>query len=134
MLNSIETEIEVFYSPSNVSVVGDISAFIGRNKSDLWLKTFSPASYILDLGDSRKVLLSKYTLRHFSQKCCFLKNWNLEASNDNENWIILQQYNEPNGAFNLPNQTKTFSVDKITTFYRYFKIHQISIECGNFIN
>eukprot|EP01080_Neovahlkampfia_damariscottae_P007531 gene7531-11855_t len=131
VLNNIETEIDVLFSPLSVDVMGNISSFVGRTKSDLWLKTFSDSSFILDLGESRKVLISKYTIRHFSQSCCFLKSWNLEASNDNENWIILQEYKYSLSLFDKPNQTKTFSVDKVSTFFRYFKIHQTAENSSN---
>jgi hypothetical protein len=138
-VNTLETEVEVSYSPSsssNVIVVGNISSFVGRSNagkqievkySDLWLKSFSNSSFIVDLGETRKVLISNYTLRHFSQNCCFIRFWNIEGSNDSKNWDVIQTYEYLNSPFNTPNQTKTFNVQKISKFYRFFRIHQTGV-------
>lgn len=116
----------------NTKVNGNINDLFSRWTSlDLWLSATKQSAFIIDFKNY-SLSITHYTIRSFSQTCCYLRNWNLEGSNDNLTWNILSQHVEPtNVSLPTPNATKTFQVSNKKEFYRYIRIHQIAQNSSN---
>lgn len=84
-----------------------------------------PASWLcLDFGENRRVLPSFYTLRHGGNyDADILRTWQLQGSNDFENWIVLVQHFKD---ASLRGKFASFSwmIPVSSTAYRYFRILQ----------
>lgn len=116
----------------NTKVNGNINDLFSRwNKLDLWLSASQKSGYIIDFK-TYSLSVNSYTIRSFSQNCCFLRNWNLEGSNDGINWFILSQHVEPqNTSLPSPNCTQTFHLTSKKEFYRFIRIHQVGQNSSN---
>lgn len=76
------------------------------------------------------VQISGYSFKSYgNDKNLFghLRNWNIDVSNDKENWIVIdERINDP--SLNGPAITKYFQVkDKIDSFYRFVQLHVTDI-------
>ena len=79
----------------------------------------------LDLGSTRCLQVQHYCLRYgYNHSNAVLRNWNLEGSTDNVNWVVLRQHTNDTTM-----ETKAYSEGHWTVsnaasceFYRYFRI------------
>lgn len=92
--------------------------YISEDKAKQWI--------MVDFNE-QKICLTEYSIRSegSSPGWYHLKNWNVEGSNDNENWIILDSH-ENNSDLNSNNAIKTFFVQN-REFFRYIRLKQIGI-------
>jgi hypothetical protein len=117
---------------NNIKLSGSLCDLVGRNQSlDLWLSASTDSAFVIDFINW-SVQVEAYTLRSFSQTCCYMKGWNLEGSNDQIKWTILSTVTE-NIPTSLPspNVTKTFTVSGAKGFYRYMRVHQVTANSSN---
>eukprot|EP01080_Neovahlkampfia_damariscottae_P004448 gene4448-7823_t len=101
---------------------GDLSTLVGRNDSDLWIESTSICAFQIDLKNY-SVLISSFTLKHFSQSCCYPISFKIEGSNNGIEWITIQVFIDPNLIFHEPNESKTFRIQNSNqSFFRFFRI------------
>lgn len=84
-----------------------------------------PSSWFcIDLGITRTLVLTNITLRHGgnSKQDC-LRNWVVQASNDNKNWIVLSRHKEDK-SLDSNYATHTWCITSLTKPFRYFRILQ----------
>ncbi|KAH3763437.1 E3 ubiquitin-protein ligase Ufd4 [Pelomyxa schiedti] len=96
--------------------------------TQLWTKDVPASWFCLDLGPSRSVLLSKYTLRHGMKfKADSLRTWDLQGSKDGKQWVLLMRH-AGDCSLNEGYATHTWAVVGMGTLqtYRYFRILQTS--------
>lgn len=82
-----------------------------------------PTWFYIDLGENSKSKVTHYTLRHgssFNEN--FIQNWELQGSNDAENWETLHAGKE--SPWTYAYQTTTWNIEECKEFYRYFKVVQ----------
>ena len=112
---------------------GDPFTIAGRKPIEFWTKDI-PASWVcVDLGPSRKLLLTHYTLRHGGDSVQdFLRNWALQASDDNgaSGWTILQRQRD-NSNLHFQFASHTWTVTTCSKPYRYFRILQTGRSASN---
>lgn len=78
---------------------------------------------------SNKVNLSNYSIKT-SLSGLHLKNWVIEASNDGENWEIIDAHkNDP--ALNKNGSIVTFNIKKLDSFYRFIQLRQTGKSWAN---
>ena len=87
---------------------------------------------LLDFLD-RKVRPTRYSLRHYSAwDTEALRNWVLEASNDQKTWTVLRQHtNDTTLDHKGEAATWTLSGSASTTAYRYFRIRMTGKNSNN---
>lgn len=114
------------------NLYGNLFDLVSKNQANLWLGTSKDSAFQIDFGEYR-VKLTDYTLRSFTQNCCYLRGWNIEGSNDGISWSIIQKHDEmTNFSFTVPNQTKTFQIlETQKIFYKHIRIHNIKQNSSN---
>jgi hypothetical protein len=84
--------------------------------------------------DFKKVLImpTKYSIRHTdSRDTECLRNWKLEASKDNVNWVLLKEHKDDQ-TINGKSSTGSWDIiDPKKEFYRYFKVEQTGQNSAN---
>eukprot|EP01083_Nonionella_stella_P041021 111251_1 len=74
----------------------------------------------IDFGANKKVRASRYTLRHGGTRGLYLRDWNLEGSNDGTNWCALIQH-ENDTHLNSEYCTHTWAIS-VCEYYQMFRI------------
>ncbi|KAJ3451146.1 hypothetical protein M0813_27968 [Anaeramoeba flamelloides] len=104
---------------------GDPLDVTGRKELEFWTKDV-PASWVLfDFGPNRLILPNNYTIMHGGNyKADLLRNWDLQGSNDTQNWTVLRQHRNDtslNGNFG----TASWSIDlQLERGFRYLRLLQ----------
>eukprot|EP01084_Bolivina_argentea_P046175 85012_1 len=92
--------------------------------------THEEGSWIaIDFTQNIKIKPTDYTLRHANVPTYYLRNWNLEASNDGINWILITQH-ENEEALSKSGDSKTFKIPECNTFYSQFRIKSTGKNSG----
>jgi hypothetical protein len=102
---------------------GKSSDIVELNSKEIFIFSSFPCGWVFDFG-IRSVCLSAYTFRHFNQNCCFVLEWEVFGSNDDDQWFLIQSYSYQDSPFSGAGQTKTFPIDTNDRYYRYIKIMQ----------
>jgi len=110
---------------------GNATDCVGRTPSECWTMDV-PASWIsINLGSSRTMVPTSYTLRHGgNSKADCLRNWTLQGSMDSKNWTVLVRHSNDsslNGNFS----TCTWPIPNCTQAYRHFRILQTGRNSSN---
>ena len=124
--------------------MGHISDFVGRNLVNLRTENEENSFLGVDLGENRTLLPTAYSLRNRNSSTHVLLCWNLEASNDRINFVILdtrlfnnvdnpqihQKLEKERNLLKEPGCTSTWGISrKVRQRYpdgfRYFLIKQI---------
>eukprot|EP01083_Nonionella_stella_P022104 61111_1 len=78
--------------------------------------------FSIDFGAKYKIKATRYSLRHDKSDYNYLRNWNLESSNDGKHWIQLKQHKNDT-SLNKPFASKTWCID-CTEAYQMFRIYE----------
>ncbi|KAJ3433991.1 hypothetical protein M0812_20049 [Anaeramoeba flamelloides] len=104
---------------------GDPFDVTARKMNEFWTRDV-PASWVLfDFGTKRTIIPNYYTLRHGGNyRADSLRNWDLQGSNDCQNWTVLSKHrsdNSLNGKF----ATFSWPINKHQdTDFRYLRLLQ----------
>ena len=107
---------------------GDAADFVGREMK--WSRTDSVAlSWMsVDLGVSRSLQVNHYCLRHGNSydNGYVLRNWQLQACNDGENWVVLREHSNDTSMGTSAYCEGHWEVNSpaSNTSYRHFRILQ----------
>jgi len=86
---SLSGRITILTSSIERGVTHDL---VGLSSSDLWTKDIPSSWFTLDLGQSRSVAPTAYTLRHgMNFKADSLRTWELQGSTG-DNWVCLRRH------------------------------------------
>ena len=110
---------------------GDPIQLVGRKQTESWTMDVPSSWYCVDLGPTRNLILTYYTLRHGgTSKQDSLRNWVLQASDDSKQWVVLCRHREEDV---LGSKVSTYSwpVSTCTKPYRYFRILQTGHNVSN---
>mmetsp|Transcript_4271 Transcript_4271/g.15743 ORF Transcript_4271/g.15743 Transcript_4271/m.15743 type:complete len:509 (-) Transcript_4271:75-1601(-) len=78
-----------------------------------------------DLGPTRTVLPSRYTLRHGSkQNTNVLRSWILEASNDGRDWTLLKAHKNDETLHGTGFATASWPIEDADQAFRHFRVRQ----------
>lgn len=70
---------------------GKVEDLVGRHATNCRTQN-EPMSYFgVDLGAERKLLPTVYTIRNRNSATFVMLNWHFEASNDGQNWTLLDR-------------------------------------------
>merc|ERR1712100_658040 len=89
---------------------------------------------MVDLGKSRKALVTSYTLRHGGNyKADSLRTWDFQGSNDAQTWVVLRRHAADKSLnANFASTTWSCTADKETNRpFRYFRIIQTARNSNN---
>eukprot|EP01095_Lingulamoeba_sp_RSL-Kostka_P013508 TRINITY_DN5622_c1_g1_i1.p1 TRINITY_DN5622_c1_g1~~TRINITY_DN5622_c1_g1_i1.p1 ORF type:complete len:451 (+),score=133.97 TRINITY_DN5622_c1_g1_i1:132-1484(+) len=112
-------------APSNNIIKGHPSELVSRNPSELWTGDVPASWFAIDLGESRTIIPTHYTLRHGANyKGDSLRNWDLQGSNDGINWVVLKRHTNDASLKNGKFATQTWKIEKADTDFRYLRILQ----------
>ncbi|KAJ3440880.1 hypothetical protein M0812_12878 [Anaeramoeba flamelloides] len=104
---------------------GDPLGVTARKMNEFWTRDV-PASWVLfDFGPKRTIIPNYYTIRHGGNyRADSLRNWDLQGSNDCQNWTVLSKHrsdNSLNGKF----ATFSWPINKHqNTDFRYLRLLQ----------
>jgi len=122
-------EVQIL-SASLLADSADATAIVGRqavrcvtkpNRNGGW--------FIIDFGD-RKIKPTHYMLRHYiSWDTEALRNWNLEGSNNGNNWEIIKVHKDDQ-TLKMKGQCFTWGV-QTNSFYSMFRIRQTGSNSNN---
>ena len=119
--------IEVTCSSLEKGSVHDLVSYL---PVELWTKSVPSSWFCVDLGKTRRLALTHYTLRHGGNyKGDMLRNWDLQGSNDKQGWVTLSRHTADHSlndvyavcSWPVPNR---FDTDKNPPKYRFFRIIQ----------
>jgi hypothetical protein len=97
-----------------------------------------PGSWIqVDLPRGRSLVLTHYALRHgyceeFYMPTNFLRNWQLQGSNDRKQWEVLRAHTDDESLRETEFAVAHWEVDGITKSYRSFRIFMTGLDSGDF--
>lgn len=122
-----ENEIDVF--ASSIQDDFDLSnAFIFDNDDLIYYSEEEPNSWFSYDFKQRKIKLKSYSIKEhgFYNNAHHIRSWNIEASNDENEWTILDSHtNDP--TINECFKVYTFNIklsEESEKFYRYIRIRQ----------
>jgi hypothetical protein len=97
---------------------------------------FQPHHVGADEGVNRRLIVNHYCLKDVASTC-YLRNWRLEASNDNINWTTLKTYNNDK-SLTKENKIAHWNVDVVlnnnnndSDGFRLFRIFQFGVNATN---
>jgi len=102
-----------------------------RTPTELWTKDVPASWFSIDLGPTRAVVPTHYTIRHGANyKADSLRTWDLRGSNDGVNWKLLKRHINDD-SLNSNFATCSFPVQSVTQAYRHFRILQTGHNSSN---
>lgn len=99
---------------------GNHASLVNRDESDMWTQGGDPPVVIFDIGATRKLKLTAYTVRSGNSYPNHApRNWVFEGSNDNAEWTVLdtQSNNQSLAAGNAWFKGNS----SVTQNFRYFR-------------
>lgn len=104
---------------------GSVECIFEKEPRECWSQDV-PSSWLqIDLGPSKSLRITHYTLRHGSNsKQDLIRNWILKASSDGKEYDTLKRHKDDESLV-TPFGSKTWSIHGCKKRYRYFKIVQI---------
>ncbi|OHT15366.1 hypothetical protein TRFO_14114 [Tritrichomonas foetus] len=117
--------------PNNSSPSYNIIDPTKRNEINWWFGSSNTATIIFNLKNYR-VKLNGYTLKSHSSSWsngCFLNSWQIEGSNDGNNWVEVDSKSSNLLHENL--KSVYFQCDSESNYYQYFRFRQTSKNTSN---
>jgi len=110
---------------------GDPINIVGRKSTECWTMDVPASWYCVDLGSTRTLLLTAYTLRHGgnSKQDC-LRNWVMQCSDDGITWLVLSRHRDEE-VLNSNFATYTWTIYSCTKPFRYFRLLQTGHNSSN---
>eukprot|EP00483_Globobulimina_turgida_P008974 UN08992 len=103
---------------------GAIENVVGRSDVKYnCTKSVKHAWISIDFGPKLKIKPSHYTLKHDGDNCYYLKTWNFEGSNDENNWKVLKKH-ENDRNLNKAFATHTWTIDT-DEYFQMFRIYMV---------
>jgi E3 ubiquitin-protein ligase HECTD1 len=110
---------------------GDPINLVGRKPTELWTMDVPSSWFCVDLGSTRSLLLTHYTLRHGgNSKKDSLRNWVLQASDDGINWKVLSRHRDEKDL-DSNFATCSWPVMSSSVPFRFFRILQTGHNSSN---
>jgi len=112
---------------SSYSRYGNAADFVGREKKDSFTSSIALSWMSVDLGVSRSLQVNHYCLRHgYSNGNHVLRSWQLQACNDNVNWVVLREHSNDTSMGTSAYCEGHWEVNSpaSNTSYRHFRILQ----------
>ena len=113
---------------------GDLRNLTALEPSEVWTQDV-PASWMqVDIGESRAIVPSLYTLRHGGNyKADSLRTWDFQGSTDGRDWVVLQRHTNDD---HLNDRFATFSWEikggkEQRKAFRYFRVLQTGHNSSN---
>lgn len=78
----------------------------------------------VDLGEGRVLAPSHYCLRSHCHTNHKLRTWELQGSDDGENWTVLRRHDNDRALGNEANSTASWPLDTAGQEFRHFRIQQ----------
>ena len=104
-----------------------VSNVIGRFATRCVSEPEEAAWFSIDFGKQLKIKPTAYTLRHYtSWDTEALRNWNLEASNDGNEWIVIKKH-ENDESLHKRGQAHTWTIEECNQYYRIFRIKRYAV-------
>eukprot|EP01084_Bolivina_argentea_P023964 44752_1 len=94
--------------------------FIGRDKGNAYTKDKKQSFFYINLK-KYKIRPNAYTLRNSDYGNYYLKEWNLEGSNDGKSWYCLKKHTNDT-SLKGEYKSHTWILNDINQFYSFFKI------------
>ncbi|PRP84610.1 hypothetical protein PROFUN_09283 [Planoprotostelium fungivorum] len=125
----LDNGIVIHASSLNKGNPFDIADYI--KPKDIWTDDVPSSWYCVDLGASRSLLPTYYTLRHggSSRQDC-LRNWVLQASDDMIRWHVLLRHRDEK-VLDSNYATYSWPISSATKPFRYFRILQTGHNSSN---
>jgi hypothetical protein len=117
---SYSSVINSSYEPKNLLNYDNSTYFQSQNQPNSW--------FCIKLN-TKQLILSGYFLRsYYGTNNHGLKNWKLECSKDNVNWVIIDQQIERNW---ITNMSEVYFPVQTKESFSYFKFTQAGKNIGN---
>lgn len=100
------------------------SVFVNHQEEEFGSTNNEMMSWMMvDIGRHRSMVVKEYSLRHgWNKEYYVLRNWELQGSNDGENWDVLRKHMNDSKLDSASYSTSYWPVPDAPNGYRYFRI------------
>src|SRR3989338_3552751 len=110
---------------------GNPVELVGVVPTELWTKDVPASWFCVDLGSTRSVRVTHYTLRHGGNyRADSLRTWDLQGSLDGQSWTLLSRHSNDE-SLNSAFAVHSWPTLPLPTSFRYFRVLQTGHNSSN---